>query len=86
MKLEIIYSKAEPLSKEVLWITKEGNLIVQKIFTTQGHEAYYDINANGSVIVNENYVSPTSLYGKYKTTGGTKLEEEFYNELISLIG
>ena len=56
------------------------------ITTAQGHEAYYDINANGSVLVNENYVSPTSLYGKYKTTGGIKSEEDFYNELINLIG
>jgi hypothetical protein len=83
MKLEIIYSNTEPLSKEVLWITKEG---FAHIVTSQGHEAYYTINANGSVLVDEDYVSTTSLYGKYKTVGGTKLEEEFYNELINLIG
>ena len=56
------------------------------ITTAQGHEAYYDINADGSVLVNENYISPISIYSKYKTAGGTKSEEEFYNELINLIG
>lgn len=56
------------------------------ITTAQGHEAYYDINVDGSVIVNNKYISPTSTYGKYKNAGGSKTEEDFYNELINLLG
>lgn len=56
------------------------------ITTAQGHEAYYDIDEDGAVIANTNYVTPTSLYGEYKAQGGMKTKEEFNDELFNLIG
>ena len=56
------------------------------ITTAQGHEAYYDIYEDGTVIANTNYVTPTSLYGEYKAQGGLKTKDEFNNELFNLIG
>ena len=56
------------------------------ITTAQGHEAYYDIDEDGAVIANTNYVTPTSLYGEYKAQGGLKTKEEFNDELFNLIG
>lgn len=56
------------------------------ITTAQGHEAYYDIDEDGAVIANTNYVTPTSLYGEYKALGGMKTKEEFNDELFNLIG
>lgn len=66
------------------WTDKVGGF--SYITTAQGHEAYYTINADGSVLLDEDYISPISLYGKYKSAGGTKTEEDFYTELINLIG
>ena len=56
------------------------------ITTAQGHEAYYDIDEDGAVMANTNYVTPTSLYGEYKEVGGLKTKEEFNDELFNLIG
>lgn len=56
------------------------------IITSQGHESYYDISEEGAVILNEDYVTPTSLYGEYRASGGKKTKEEFNDELFNLIG
>ena len=56
------------------------------IVTAYGHEAYYTISEDGAVAVDNNYVSPSSLYGEYINNGGQKTKEEFNNELFNLIG
>ena len=56
------------------------------ITTAQGHEAYYNIDEDGAVVADTNYITPTSLYGEYKAQGGLKTKEEFNNELFNLIG
>lgn len=56
------------------------------ITTAQGHEAYYTISEDGAVVTDNDYVTPTSLYGEYKANGGLKTKEEFNNELFNLIG
>lgn len=65
------------------WVDNVGGFA--HIVTSQGHEAYYDISEDGAVVVNTNYVTPTSLYGEYKAQGGLKTKEEFNNELFNLI-
>lgn len=56
------------------------------IVTAQGFEAYYNISEDGAVTINNEYVSPTSLYGEYVNNGGTKSKQEFNAELFDLIG
>ena len=56
------------------------------IVTSQGHEAYYNIDKDGTVLVDEDYVSPNTLYGEYKAFGGKRTKEQFNSELFNLIG
>lgn len=65
------------------WVDSVGGFA--HITTAQGKEAYYDINKDGSVIADTDYVTPISLYGKYLENGGTRGENEFYETLFSFI-
>ncbi len=65
------------------WVDNQGGFA--HIITSQGHIAYYDISEDGAVTVNNNYVSPESIYGKYLASGGNKSEEDFYTELFSFL-
>lgn len=56
------------------------------IVTAYGHEAYYTILEDGTIISDSDYVSPSSLYKEYVDNGGQKTKEEFNNELFNLIG
>lgn len=56
------------------------------IVTSQGHEAYYNIGKDGTVLVDEDYVSPNTLYGEYRAFGGKRTKEQFNSELFNLIG
>lgn len=66
------------------WTDRVGGFA--HITTAQGHEAYYTISKDGSVIIDSDYITPTSLYGEYRANGGLKTKKEFNEELFNLIG
>jgi hypothetical protein len=66
------------------WVDGVGGFA--HITTSQGYNEYYNILKDGSVIEDMDYITPTSLYSKYKEWGGTKAQDSFYNELFTLIG
>lgn len=59
---------------------------INVIYATGGN-GHYTINGDGSIVKDENYVpGDTYVYQGYKNAGGTKTQEEFFAELVNLIG
>ena len=74
MELKTIFSNVEPSNKNVIWLTVINDVIIQKVYTTNG----WQIVGNPS--------SLNSLYGEYVNNGGSKTKEEFNEALFNLIG
>lgn len=66
------------------WV--DGNGGFAHIVTPYGVEAFYDIAEDGTVSLNNEYINPSSLFGEYQNSGGTKTREQFNKEIFELIG